>query len=96
MQIEKLLEVAAEYKIAMLKADEMSIIGYHQIHNFEKDAFHIYDEEVFKQIIGNRPYKIRKRVTDELYDYTVKINDYHFFCVTEALLFEGDEKYVQV
>ncbi len=91
MQIEKLINVASEVRIATLKLKEQGIYSY----NDAFDTFHI-PEDMFLSILGDKKYKVTLRnCTEYPHRYAVTITGLTFYCITNKLLFEGDEKKIK-
>ncbi len=88
--LNKLIDAAVDLRIATLKAGEQSIINISGI-GTEKEAFQFYGEEVFATMIKGKDYVIEKFSHDFKYKYTSVISGLNFFCITDELLFEGDE-----
>lgn len=90
MQIEKLIDVAVDYRLAALKARELGIINISCL-GYEKEEFQYYGEEDFARMIKDKKYTVEKFDRDS-YKYSCIISGLTFFCLTDVLLFEGDEK----
>lgn len=90
MQIEKLIDAAIDYRVAELRAREQDIIGISGV-GTKDERFHYYDEKSFAEIIKDKNY-IVERFDSENYKYTATISGLTFFCLSEDLLFEGDEE----
>jgi len=95
INLEKLVDVAVELRIATLKADEQGIICYSKTLGGE-EYFSLWREEQFAEIIKDREYKI-KRFNGEYcnYKYETYISGLKFSCITKQLLFDGDEKKIE-
>ena len=91
MQIEKLIDAAINFRLAELKARELGIIDISGI-DTEREAFHFREEEDFATMIKGKDYVIEKFSRDFKYKYSSVISGLKFFCITNKLLFEGDEK----
>lgn len=93
MQIEKLVNVAIDFRLAELKARELGIIDISAI-GTEREAFHYFGEKDFKKMIEGKKYTVEKFDIKQ-YKYTCVISGLTFFCITDDLLFEGDEKKIE-
>ncbi len=88
MQIKKLIDVAEELKLATLKAKELKIDSYDE----KEDAFNIYTDRVFKELLNNRQYEVEKTIFEKFpYEYTVVVSGLKFKNITDVLLFENDK-----
>ena len=87
--LNKLIDVAVDLRVATLKAGEQNIINISGI-GTEREAFQFYGEENFAEIIKDKEYSVEKFTSDK-YKYTSIISGLKFFCITNELLFEGDE-----
>ncbi len=86
INIAKLSEVAEEYKIATLKAEEFGINGYAKY----SDQFSL-TEEGFRKLSSGRDYTVRRFGSCYKYEYQTKVDGVAFYLLTNELLFEGDE-----
>jgi hypothetical protein len=88
--IEKILEVAEELKLATLRAEEIGIASYSKYYN----AFHVTDEDLFRSIIkNNMPIMKNRENTEYPYQYEFTIQGTAFFTITkEPLELEGKVK----
>ena len=89
MQIEKLVDSAVDYRIAKLKAREQGIIGVTDCGG-SREEFQIYDEDDFREMIKTRKYLIVRN--KDYYEYKTKVAGLNFVCLSNKLLFEGDEE----
>jgi hypothetical protein len=89
MQIEKLIDAAIDYRIAKLKAREQGIIGVTDCGG-SREEFQIYDEDDFREMIKTRKYLIVRN--KDYYEYKTKVAGLNFICLSNKLLFEGDEE----
>lgn len=89
MQIENLIEVAINFRLAELKAREQGIINISGI-GTEREAFQFFGEKDFAKIIKDKEYTIKR--FDKGYEYTSTISGLKFFCIADNLLFDGDEQ----
>ncbi len=89
MQIEKLVDAAIDYRIAKLKAREQGIIGVTDCGG-SREEFQIFDEDDFREMIKTRKYLIVRN--KDYYEYKTKVAGLNFVCLSNKLLFEGDEE----
>ena len=89
MQIEKLIDAAIDYRIAKLKAREQGIIGVTDCGG-SREEFQIYDADDFREMIKTREYTIVH--SKNYYEYKTKVAGLNFICLSNKLLFEGDEE----
>lgn len=93
MQIEKLVDGAVDFRLAALKAKELGIINISYLGD-EEEAFQYYGEEEFARMIKDKIYTVEKFDRDK-YKYSCIISGLTFFCITDDMLFEGDEKKIE-
>jgi hypothetical protein len=89
--LNKLVDVAIEYRIAKLKAREQGIIGITDCGG-KREEFQYHNEEDFARLIKDREYTVQKFPYDYKYQYTGIISGLTFICLSNKFLFEGDEK----
>lgn len=93
MQIEKLIDIAVDFRLAALKAKELGIINISYL-GHEEEAFQYYGEEEFASMIKDKKYTVEKFDRDS-YKYSCIICGLTFFCITDKLLFENDENKIE-
>lgn len=94
MNIEELVDAAVDLRIANLKAREQGILSVYDA-GTKEERFHFYKEEDFMNIIKDREYAIKNHDAKFKYKYISIINGLMFFCITNELLFEGDENKIE-
>lgn len=92
MQIEKLIDVAVDLRIATLRAKEQGIINFLHSEYLKIEEFQIDDENDFKRVIKDRDYSVKRFNHYYKYKYTGIISGLTFICLSNKLLFEGDEE----
>lgn len=88
MQIEKLINIAEEFKIATLKAYEYGIKGY--VKNLDEDIF-LINKEGFKRLSVGRDYIVKVFGSCYKYEYQIKSEGVIFYLLTDEFLFDDDE-----
>jgi len=92
INIEKLVDVALELRIATLRARGQGIISY--VDN--ADEFQIYDEKQFVILFRDKKYTLAMSGCKEFpYEYKGIIDGLRFITLTKKLLFEGDENKIE-
>lgn len=95
INLEKLVDVAVELRIATLKADEQGIICYSKTLSGE-EYFTLWNNEQFAEITKEREYKIKRFGGKHFnYKYETYISGLKFICLTEKLLLDGDENKIE-
>ena len=89
--LNKLVDVAIEYRIAKLKAREQSIIGVTDCGG-KREEFQFHNKDDFSRLIKDREYTVQKLPYDYKYQYKSIISGLTFICLSNKLLFEGDEE----
>jgi hypothetical protein len=89
--LNKLVDVAIEYRIAKLKAEEQGIIGVTDCGG-KRESFQVYNKDDFKEMIKTRPYTISRN--GEYYEYKTKVAGLNFICLTLLLFKKEDRKYI--
>ncbi|MFA5528413.1 MAG: hypothetical protein WC996_07325 [Peptostreptococcales bacterium] len=90
MQREKLIDRAVDLRIATLRAEAEGICGITDCGG-NREEFLYYNEEDFVRLIKGRDYTIKKHPYNYKYQYRSKISGLTFTCLTNKLLFDGDE-----
>lgn len=91
MQIEKLVDMAIDYRIATLKAIDSQIIGISYV-GTENEEFQFYDEAEFAKLIKDKAYTVKRfDSTRYKYRYSSVISGLRFICLSDDFLFPGDE-----
>jgi hypothetical protein len=90
MQTEKLIDRAVDLRIATLRAEEQGICGIVDCGG-NREEFLYYNEEDFARLIKGRDYTVRKHSHSYKYQYKCKLCGLTFTCLTNKLLFDGDE-----
>jgi hypothetical protein len=91
--IEKLVETAVDYRQAALRARNLGIINISYL-GYKNEAFQIYGVEDFAKLIEGKKYTVAEFNYTRL-KYTCVISNLTFFCITDKLLFEGDENKIE-
>lgn len=98
MQIEKLIDAAVDLRIATLKAEEQGIVGMSRSYEMKdntlcsEEYFQIYNEKDYANILKDKEYTVERFIDDDYkYQYKAKLCGLIFICITNELLFEGDE-----
>lgn len=91
MQREKLIDRAVDLRIATLRAEAEGICGIVDCGG-NREEFLYYNEEDFARLIKDREYTVQKFPYDYKYQYTGIISGLTFICLSNELLFEGDEE----
>ena len=87
-KLDSIMETAINLKVATLKADNLGIYSYSRYY----DDFHI-KEEVFEEMFKDRKCEIIDRKSNEFkLEYKGRIEGLTFICLSNELLFEGDEE----
>lgn len=92
MQTEKFINAAEELKLATLRAKEQGIINFSHSEYLKIEEFQIDDENDFKRLIKDRDYSVKRFNHYYKYKYTGIISGLTFICLSNELLFEGDEE----
>ena len=90
MQTEKLIDRAVDLRIATMRAEEQGVCGIVDCGG-KKEEFIYYDKEDFARLIKDRDYTVRKHSHSYKYQYKSKLCGLTFTCLTNKLLFDGDE-----
>lgn len=90
MQTEKLIDRAVDLRIATLRAEAEGICGIVDCGG-NREEFLYYNEEDFARLIKGRDYTVRKHSHSYKYQYKSKLCGLTFTCLTNKLLFDGDE-----
>lgn len=91
-KLDLIVEAAVNLRIATLRALQNGIKGYDK----DLDAFNIYDDSEFKEIIENKTYVIKVRENNDFrFEYIATIEGLRFRNVTCQLLFDGDESKIE-
>ncbi len=93
MQIEKLVDVAIDYRVTKLRAREQGIIGVTDCGG-KKEEFQIFDKDDFQELLETREYTIIERDIEYKYQYKVKVAGLNFICLTPYLFKDEDKKYI--
>ncbi len=95
MQIEKLVDVAIDYRVTKLRAREQGIIGVTDCGG-SREEFQIFDKDDFQEMIKTREYTIIKRDGDGdyRYEYKAKVAGLNFVCLTPFLFKEEDREFI--
>ena len=93
MQIEKLVDAAVDYRIAILKAKEQGIICVTDCGG-KSEEFQIFNKDNFKEMIETREYTITERKGDFRYEYKTIVAGLSFVCLTPFLFKEEDKEFI--
>ena len=88
--MQDLINAALNLRVATVEANEQGIV---QVYNpgTSREEFQFVSKEIFAEMIKNKKYKIKRFDGDYPYKYSCMIDELKFTCLTEKLLFEGDE-----
>lgn len=84
--LDLIIEVAVELKIAKLKSEDKGIYSYRSYGNY----FQI-SNNLFQRLFNDKPYKTESFDNDFQFQYKGTIEGISFITITNELLFEGDE-----